>query len=164
MNNEATISGLKAVIRRLEMEKRQIEEQHRALVMALRYVEDAGDRPEPHSQRTERLFSSDMRDAMSDILAREGPLHRSTIHDRLVEMGVHIGGRDPVHNVGAHLSVDSRFRNVGRGMWDLAEPHGAVVQSERLSASLRPDDTGDRDSLADKDYQDNSDEEDSVAW
>ena len=87
-----------------------------------------------------------MRAAMTEILRREGPLHRREIHDRLVEMGVHVGGRDPVNNVGAHLSTDERFRNVGRGMWDLASS-GSSVESEDLG------DSGEE-----------SEDEDSVAW
>ena len=41
MTNESTFSDLRAAISRLEAEKRQIEERHRALVTTLRYFENA---------------------------------------------------------------------------------------------------------------------------
>ena len=46
-------------------------------------------------------------------------MHRQIIYDRLKERGVHVGGQKPVNTIGSYLSVDPRFSNVGRGMWDL---------------------------------------------
>ena len=156
--NESTIKDLRAAIRQLETEKREIEERHRALVTTLRYFENPERVLEPQHQRTD----NDLRNAISEILAQEGPLHRRDIHDRLVSMGVHIGGRDPVNNVGAHLSIDPRFRNVGRGMWNLSEPPSDTVTSERFGADTEADGMGD-DHNASRD-QDDSDEEDDIAW
>ena len=59
---------------------------------------------------------------MAEILAAEGPLHRQEIYESLVKLGVQIGGQDPINNLGAHLSLDSRFENVGVGVWQLTEP------------------------------------------
>ena len=84
---------------------------------------------------------------MAAILASEGPLHRRVIHDRLVEMGVHIGGRDPVANVGAPLSRDPRFRKLGDGVWDLTD-RTETSQLDTLDYSGEED----------------LNEEDSVAW
>ena len=154
VTNESTVSDLKTAITRLEVEKRRIEEQHRALVTTLRYFEGAGrGREEPHHQHTDKLPG--IPDAIAEILAREGPLHRSVIYDRLVEMGVHIRGRDPVNNVGAHLSIDDRFKNVGRGMWDLSKPGNETAEPERFGTNREPDGIGD---------ENDQDEEDSIAW
>lgn len=179
MPTEFTIDTLRTEIRRLEAEKRRIEEQHRALVTTLRYFENPERMAEPPTklpsspiptqgylesservsggrrQRTAEPSDSAMRDTMAEILAREGPLHRSAIYDRLVEMGVHIGGRDPVNNVGAHLSIDDRFKNVGRGMWGLSKPGNETAEPERSGTNGEPDDTGD---------ENDQDEEDSIAW
>ncbi len=145
--SSGTISDLQAAIGRLEAEKLRIDEQHSALVMSLRYFENLERITEPPRERTKRSTDRHMRDVMADILAAQGPLHRRDVYDRLVERGVHIGGLDPVNNVGAHLSIDPRFTNVGGGMWDLAE----------RADTGQPDDR-------DADDQHDSDEEDSVPW
>ena len=145
MVNESTIRGLQAAIRRLEAEKREIQRQHDALVTALRYLEESEQVATPPRQRTEK----NMRVAVAEILAVEGPLSRRDIHDRLLEQGVHVGGRDPVNNVGAHLSIDPRFVKMGGGLWGLAE---------------NADDGAERDDRNDGLDSDDYDEEDSVAW
>ena len=61
-----------------------------------------------------------MRDAIAEILAAEGTLHRREIYDGLVKRCVQIGGQNPISNVSVHLSMDSRFENVGREVWQLA--------------------------------------------
>ena len=81
-------------------------------------------------------------DAIFAVLSAERPLHRSDIHDRVVEMGVKVRGLNPVNNVTAHMSLDPRFHSVGGGMWDLVDPPAA-----------NEDDT-----------QDSEDEEDNVPW
>ena len=137
MPYESTISDLKAAISRLETEKRHIDEQLLALSSSLRYfeaLETGGEQPVPKQSNSTQVHSdssgraqyqgtdNNLRDAMAEILAAEGPLHRREIYDRLMRLGVPIGGQDPINNVGAHLSIDSRFENVGRGMWQLSEP------------------------------------------
>ena len=75
--------------------------------------------------------SDGLRNAISEILIAEGgPLHRRVIHSRLVESGVRIGGQDPVNNVGAHLSLDPRFRSIGDGVWDLVEADDQYEEDE----------------------------------
>ena len=137
MAYESTINDLKAAISRLETEKRHIDEQLHALDSSLRYFESmqaSSYQPSPQSQVPTQARSessgraqyqgadNNLRDAMAEILAAEGPLHRREIYDRLVRLGVPIGGQEPINNVGAHLSIDSRFENVGRGVWQLSEP------------------------------------------
>ena len=163
MTNESTISDLRAAIQRLEAEKREIEKQHRALVTTLRYFEN----PEQASAPESRRIDKDMGTVMSEILSREGPLHRREIHDRLVEIGVRIGGRTPINNVGARLSTDSRFKNVGRGMWDLASATGGRGESLGAGRSAESGDVGgtvESGHDPDEPEEDEPEEEDSVAW
>ena len=96
-------------------------------------------------QRTE----NGMRDAVLEILAKEGPLGRQKIYERLVEQGVQVGGRDPVNNVGAHLRSDPRFKRVERDQWALS----SAGESERFE-----------DALKSGHGRDELEEEDSVAW
>ena len=115
--------------------------------------------PEPLPQHISANY--DMRDAMASMLAREGPLHRQEIHDRLVETGIRIGGRNPVNNVGARLSRDPRFMRFGEGVWGLAEL-STRDREDRLDTHAGSSDT-DHDLGVGYDDQ-KSDEEDSVAW
>ncbi|MBV9358163.1 MAG: winged helix-turn-helix domain-containing protein [Chloroflexi bacterium] len=58
---------------------------------------------------------------IESILLEQGrPLHYRDIHRRLTALGVDVPGKDPVKNVGAHLSGDARFERVERGIWGLA--------------------------------------------
>lgn len=120
------IEALKAAIQEVEAQKRQIDADHQALVSTLHYFERQEQRPQalrPHTQEyaySPPSSSNELRTAIYEILSAEGPLHRSEIYERLTEKGVHVPGRDPVNNVGAHLSFDDRFNNVGRGVWGLA--------------------------------------------
>ncbi len=137
--HESTITDLKTAISRLETEKQRIDEQLRALETALRYFEnrERDDGPtqafpanqssahvqvESSEQTRQRVPQGSLRDAMAEILAAEGPLHRREIYERLVRLGVQIGGQNPISNVSAHLSLDPRFENVGAGVWQLTEP------------------------------------------
>ena len=139
MNSESTISDLRAAISRLEAEKRRIDEQLRALTTTLQYFESVlskreGDHTSQFSQVTSQVpargsgraqypgTSNNLRDAMAEILTAEGPLHRQEIYRRLLSLGMEIPGQSPINNVGAHLSIDSRFESLGGGIWQLSEP------------------------------------------
>ncbi len=163
MTSESTFNDLRAAIRRLEAEKRRIEERYRALVTTLRYFEDT--EGSGGSELQYRRNDNDIPNAIADILAREGPLHRRVIHERLVEMGVRIGGQDPVNNVGAYLSIDPRFRSVGGGIWGLNEPPAPDAKDSpgQSDANAIPGDTSEG-SDADHDQHDSEEEEDRVPW
>jgi len=61
-----------------------------------------------------------LRNAMVDMLTTEGrPMHYIEIHDRLLERGFEIPGKDTKRNVNAHLSNDQRFVTSGTGKWGL---------------------------------------------
>ena len=121
MSNESTIHDLKVAIREVEVKKRQIDEDHRALVATLRYFERQESGTQQPPQHTDSPSpSNELRTAIHEILSAEGPLHRSDIYRRLTEKGVDVPGRDPINNIGAHLSFDDRFNSVVRGVWGLA--------------------------------------------
>ena len=148
MPNESTIRDLKDAIREVVERKRQVDEEHNALLTTLRYFEGQG-----NSQSAEGAVSVDkssvgndmissssgtrsdnsaneLREAIYEILSAERPLHRRVIYGFLREKGIYVSGKDPLGNVSAHLSLDPRFENVGRGLWDLATAPPAVDWSE----------------------------------
>lgn len=132
MTSPSTIRDLRAALEDLEEKKREIDEQYRSVAAALRYFEESKKGPRP---RREEASTSNLVDAIYEVLTAERPLHRQQIYERLVEMGIGVGGQSPVDNVGAHLSRDPRFRIVGKGMWDLSEP--PVRDESRFSAVFR---------------------------
>lgn len=64
-------------------------------------------------------------DSMADILEQRGAaIHRKEMLQQLVARSIHIGGKDPINNVGAYLSKDGRFLSVGKGRWGLKKWKG----------------------------------------
>ena len=119
MPNASTISDLRAALGDIDEKKRLLDEQRRAISMTLSYFENS-DSESPQTVGSDGSAVS-LRDAIHEILSEDRPLHRRAIHDRLVERGVRISGRAPVNNVGAHMSLDDRFKSLGDGEWTLAE-------------------------------------------
>ena len=119
MPSISTITDLRSALRDIEEKKRQLDEQYRAITLTLSYFENSdSDLPQTVGSDGSAVR---LRDAIHEILTEERPLHRRAIHDRLVERGVRIAGRDPVNNVGAHLSLDERFESFGDGRWTLSD-------------------------------------------
>ena len=159
MSSESTIEDLKAALRDLGEKRRRINSEYRALLTALRYFEgqegsSQGDHsdtldiamggtsrlPEAQSRRSREEShsgntSNQLRDAIYEILRTERPLRRLAIAQRLRERGVTIPGRNPINNLGAHLSLDPRFISVRRGVWDLADPGADTHRSDWGSES-----------------------------
>ena len=115
MSRASTIKDLTAAIKKVEQLKRDLDKRLESLHIALRFFEDMSEETESDS------YAKEIRNNIHDILVEERPQHRTTIYERLQERGVHVSGQDPINNVGAHLSVDTRFKNVDRGTWDLSE-------------------------------------------
>ena len=65
------------------------------------------------------VSAAEMRDTVFDILSSERPLHRRAIYERLLDQGIHVGGRSPINNFGAHMSADPRMKSNGSGYWTL---------------------------------------------
>ena len=100
---------------------------------------------QPHITQGDNL-----KDAIYEILATDGPLHRSVIYERLIENGARVGGQRPIDNVGAHMSQDYRFMSRGGGLWDLVEkPDGS---GETKTSNFKVEDGNDE--LEDEDEED----------
>ena len=69
-----------------------------------------------------RLPSEELRDTIAQILDEaQTQLHYRVIYQKLLDIGIHVPGEDPVKNTGAHLSGDPRFVSMGQGEWTLAK-------------------------------------------
>lgn len=123
MSRESTIRDLRAKIRQWEVQKRRIDEELAAMHTALRVFENMGVQMGGQDEVTSRhsSYSIELTNAIHDILVHERPLHRSTIRDRVEERGIYVGGTNPINSIGSYLSIDDRFKNVGRGLWTLTE-------------------------------------------
>ena len=114
------IGGIDEEIRGIDERKAELLRQRGALVTTLRFF--GGDDADLSPPAPSDGKSGGLNDAIFAVLSAERPLHRRDIHDRVVEMGVNVRGRDPVSNVTAHMSHDPRFHSVGGGMWDFVDP------------------------------------------
>ena len=184
MADESTINDLRAALKSVEEERRQLDELYQALITTLSYFEgldrtegQPGDvvssparslrgilqgirtRGEGRRQRN----AGDIRDAMEEALKNEGPLHRRELYERLVERGWSLGAEDPLGYVSSRLSTDPRFESLGNGMWGLA---GALNEAEPPNSygDSGDDDDNDDDSVDDGEDSNTEEEEDSVPW
>ncbi|MDA1219344.1 MAG: hypothetical protein O2909_07865 [Chloroflexi bacterium] len=117
MSKASTIKDITSAIRKVEETKKQIDKELENLRGALTFFESMQDESEIESA------AEAVRNAIYDILKFEHPLHRNQIYERLREKGIVVTGKEPVNNVGAHLSLDARFDNVGKGMWTINEAY-----------------------------------------
>ena len=67
--------------------------------------------------------NEEIRLASIEILTRHGePIHRQTIYDALLGMGIHVNGKEPVATLGTVLSrCSTDFVSHGQGIWGLKE-------------------------------------------
>ena len=159
MTNPSTINDLRAALKELEEKKRKIDEQYRNVAAALRYFEESKKGPHPPPEESS---TSNLGDAIYEILSTERPLHRREVHNRLLEMGMKIPGQSPINNVAAHLSKDPRFKRGGGGVWDLADPPQDDEPSRPEPFDF--DDETDQQGHVLEDDDDQADEEDSLPW
>jgi len=127
MSKESTIRDLRARAKKLEATKRQIDKDVEAIFTTLRIFEN--DRACGVSREKTSSHAQELTDTIFDILTTSRPLHRKNIFELLKVRGIHVGGQIPVNTVGSYLSTDDRFKNVGRGIWDLALPYTLEAQS-----------------------------------
>ena len=123
MSRESTLRDLRIKVKQLEVKKREIDKQVENLHGAIRVFEQNDN----VSTEDRSPYAKEVSDAMVEILTDERPLHRDFILDRILERGIHIGGQKPVNTIGSYLSLDSRFKNAGRGIWTLAEEPQAEI-------------------------------------
>lgn len=80
---------------------------------------------------------SAVKDGMERILLEVGkPMHYRQIHEELRRRNIHVAGQNPARNVGAHLSLDPRFKSLGEGKWGLvAWEHKTTLSNGHSGAS-----------------------------
>ena len=115
MKREETIRVLNGILQKKEKDVAELQASIQGLKIAIREVEMAIDSVATTPQRG--TFREALTDAMVEILAECGPLHRNDIAEKIRERGLHVGGG--VRTIGSYLSVEERFRNVGKGIWGL---------------------------------------------
>jgi len=76
------------------------------------------------------------------------PMHYKDVLVHLLAKGIHVPGGNPANNVGAHMSADPRFKNVGRGTWGLRSWQTKAVEHQAPDA--------DSDDVAPSEAQDES--------
>ena len=108
---EASIRSKRAAIGTLESDIAALE-QARAILL--------GDVRAPAGQSA-ASNSAQIKDAIYEILQAEHPLHRKVILERVQALGLRVGGKNPLHTLGSHLSTDPRCQPTEtRGVWTLA--------------------------------------------
>ena len=114
MKRAEAIKVLTSILQRKERDMQALADSINALRIAIHEVEIAEDVVITTPQRG--TFRQELTDAIYSILDEHGPLHRKIILGKLEERGIHVGGG--VNTVGSYLSVDDRFKSVGKGLWD----------------------------------------------
>lgn len=85
-------------------------------------------------------IKSSLKDEIEHVLREAGkPLHYNEVYRQLLTRGVHVPGKDPARNVGAHLSADLRFKSVGAGRWALADDGAGVSETPHREAAEEED-------------------------
>jgi len=124
---------------RLHMRLNEIDKQADALRTSLAFFSEA-----IKESAENDVPAKTLRNAMVEILRETGhAMHYSSLAEALEGRGIQINGRDKAKNVGAHLSIDTRFHNVGKGMWALASWPASIAAPGNVepdSTSSEPDD------------------------
>ena len=86
----------------------------------------------------------DLKDSIERLLdIKKTPLHPEDIYKMLQEQGIHVAGRNPVHNTRSHMSGDKakRFFPAGDGKWGLRKwlQMGRDMVGDAISDYLRSD-------------------------
>ena len=122
---ESTVEFLKAEVMRLEERKKELDVAISQLKGTLGYI----------TPQTKKTTSRDMEEVIFQRLSLEGkPMHRKDIFGYLREQNVHIAGENPLNNMAAHMSHDTRFKSFGEGMWGLA----GWKRTDANAVTLRP--------------------------
>ena len=117
MKRAETVKVLTMILQRKESELQALQTSVNSLRAAIEEVSITDDSCFTKPQNG--TFKQKITDAIHEVL-NDGPLHRRVILESVATRGVHVGGG--VHTVGAYLSVDDRFENVGKGIWGLKTP------------------------------------------
>ena len=131
MKREETIKVLTRILEKKKGDMDALRISIDSLRIAIHEVESAEDGfiTAPHKG----TFKEEITSAIQEVLA-DGPLHRSVILAKIQERGLYIGGG--IRTVGAYLSTEDDFKNVGKGLWALAEPIAAIANPPLLPAEI----------------------------
>ena len=110
-----------------ELAFEEMEEQYKQMKLELEaarvYAAGLRRRIEEADPDAVDISQMSVRDGIAQVL-KDGALHRDKVLERVLAMGIHVGGEDPMNNLAAHLSKDKRFTTTGkRGIWKLVSPH-----------------------------------------
>ena len=126
MGQQSTDVDLRALVKELEVKKRQIDKEIEALYIVIRLNQERANGIDAGGRRI-GTYAQELTDAIHDTLFSERPLHRNVILERVTERGIHVGGAKPMNSIGSYLSTDQRFKNVGKGVWTLTEKPQAEI-------------------------------------
>jgi hypothetical protein len=113
----AMVKRLRDALERIEEERTRLDRQAEAFRQVIAYFEADGDEDDSPARMTPaKAITNEMWKILEEA---QEPLHYQLIYERLKDRGVPVPGKEPSRNVGAHLSNDPRFENVGRGLWGL---------------------------------------------
>ncbi len=123
-------------VQRTELDKQmtEIDRQADALRLSLDYLAQLHE----EAQSDTAVPAKNLRNEMVQILREAAkPLHYTELRNQLESRDVQVNGVDKAKTVGAHLSNDTRFKKLGKGMWALASwpPSVAILDDEDDSES-----------------------------
>ena len=116
MVRPSTLKDIETELARLENQREELETRITHLKGAFEHMKSVlADAPQ-------KTTSVEICEAVHEILSEVGrPVHRAALFRSLKEQGIHVNGQNPVGNMTAHMSHDSRFESVGEGNWGLVE-------------------------------------------
>ena len=132
MKRLETITVLSRILQKKERLLQTLEDSIRVLRAAIIEVELAEEETVTTPQKG--TVKEQTAEAIYDVLQKaQIPLHRKVILTKVKERGLIIGGG--ISTIGGYLSMDDRFKNVGKGIWTLAEE----PQAEKSITGSIPD-------------------------
>ena len=117
MNRNETVIVLTTILEQKQKDLDAIQRTIDGLKIAIQEVENSEGRVV--LKPAKGTYREEITNAMHDILEASGPLHRKIILEQLYARGIHVGGG--IHTVGSYLSVDKKFKNIGKGIWALTD-------------------------------------------
>ena len=139
MKRLETVRVLSGILQKKEQQVQTLEDSIRVLRAAIIEVELAEDESVTTPQKG--TFKEQTADAIYNLLKEaQTPLHRNVILTKVKERGLIISGG--ISTIGAYLSMDERFKSVGKGIWTLADTHatGSDEANDDGSTPQRTDD------------------------
>lgn len=135
MKRLETVKVLSGILQKKEQQIQILEASIQVLRAAIIEVELAEDESVTTPQKG--TFKEQTAGAIYDVLEEaQIPLHRNVILTKVKERGLIISGG--VSTIGAYLSMDERFKNVGKGIWTLADTPATGHWTDAIFESPSP--------------------------